>query len=357
MRTGRSSYVIRRTSVPSRMGSGSGTEAIDRDLATDLVTALYRHLLGREPDPEGLDAWRQSAMRGTSVERLIADFVSTDEFKQFRLSEVWRTAASASSLPGVTDVEVPIVAQLFETAARYWRRAGQAPDEIYFSVLTSDRNRSEFGAREAAKFVRKGATTFDGVADLLGRYGTVAFEEATCLDFGSGVGRLAINAARRFAKVCAVDFSRGHLDEMLRNIDRVAPELISRIETVHVRDLGDLAALPMVDYCFSMLTLQHNPPPVIAYMVKALLGRLNDGGAAVLHVPIHHPFYRFDLAEYLASETAGAAMEMHILPRDDLRACVEAAGCAIRDSFNPGYTKGIYSEVFVITRPVGPRSA
>ena len=114
-----------------------------------------------------------------------------------------------------------------------------------------------------------------------------------------------------------------------------------------------MQALPKVDYCFSLLTLQHNPPPVIAYLVKALLNRLNEGGAAALHVPIHHPFYRFDLAEYLASETAGAGMEMHILPRDDLRECVQASGCAIRDSVNLGYTKGIYSEVFVITKSAG----
>ena len=290
-------------------------------------------------------------MRRSDVDRLIRDFVAAEEFKQHRLAEVWEEAASIRSLPGVTDAEPSVVAQLFDIASRYWRQAGQDPSEIYFSVMTSERNRAGFDADKARKFVHKGATTFETIRNLLSSCGTVPFEDATCLDFGCGVGRLAINAGRHFAKVYAVDFSRGHLDEMVRNVELAAPELASCIEPIHLRTLGDVDALPKVDYCFSMLTLQHNPPPVIAYLVTALLNRLTEGGVAVLHVPIHHPFYRFDLAEYMTSETAGSAMEMHILPREDLRTCVLAAGCTIRDSVNLGYTKGIYSEVFVITKP------
>ncbi len=105
------------------------------------------------------------------------------------------------------------------------------------------------------------------------------------------------------------------------------------------------------DYCYSLLTLQHNPPPVIAYLVKALLKRLKKGGVAALHVPIRHPFYRFDLTQYLVPEPAGSTIEMHILPREALRRCVRASGSEIPDSVNWGYTKGVYSEVFVITKP------
>jgi hypothetical protein len=85
--------------------------------------------------------------------------------------------------------------------------------------------------------------------------------------------------------------------------------------------------------------------------VKALLKRLKKGGVAALHVPIRHPFYRFDLTQYLVPEPAGSTIEMHILPREALRRCVRASGSEIPDSVNWGYTKGVYSEVFVITKP------
>lgn len=253
--------------------------------------------------------------------------------------------------PGVTDVEPPELARLFDTASRYWRRVGLVPSEIYYSVHTSASNRAEHDADRRLAFINKGAKTVGSICDLLSSCGGTPLEGATCLDFGCGVGRLTINAARRFARVYAVDFSQGHLDEMARNIGLVEPGLASRVEAIHLRKLEDADALPKVDYCFSLLTLQHNPPPVIAYLVKTLLNRLNPGGAAALHVPIHHPFYSFDLAGYLASEAAGSTMEMHVLPREDLRACVLASGCTIRDSVNWGYTKGIYSEVFLITKP------
>lgn len=324
---------------------------MDRRLAEDLFTALYRHLLGREPDPAGLEAWVTAAIRDPDLDQLIADFVSADEFRQFRSSEVWKTASSTRSLPGVTDVAFPDVARLFEIASRYWRRVGCDPSGIYHSVHTSVGNRVQQDADRRLAFINKGAETVGAICDLLYSRGRVPFEEATCLDFGCGVGRLAINAARRFARVYAVDFSKGHLDEMVRNIELVEPGVASHVEAMHLQKLEDTGALPKVDYCYSLLTLQHNPPPVIAYLVKALLDRLNPGGVAALHVPIHHPFYSFDLAEYLASEAAGSTMEMHILPREDLGECVRASGCTIRDSVNWGYTKGIYSEIFVITKP------
>ncbi len=324
--------------------------ALDRVLAERLVAALYRHLLGREPDPAGLAAWTASLMHDRDVDRLIADFTAEEEFRQVRLSEVWKSASSAESLPGATDADPATLRRLFEKTARYWREAGRNPGEVYFSALTADRNRTRFDADRIRHFLRKGEKVVDRLAGILAQARGKPFAEASCLDFGCGVGRLTFAAARRFGRVYGVDFSRGHLDELSRNLAVVDAALAPRIETIHLETPDDLAALPTVDYCISVLTLQHNPPPVIAGLVKALLQRLAPGGAAALHLPIHHPFYRFDLEDYLASDAAGTAMEMHVLPREDLRACVAAAGGTIRDSFGTGYTKGIYSEIFLITR-------
>lgn len=326
-------------------------EPVDSRMAERLVTALYRNLLDREPDSEGLLEWIENLNENKDPDQLIANFIDCEEFRQARQIQVWKTATSISRIPGVCNVDYITLKKLFDSITLYWRQAGLDPEEIFYSVLTNPRNRRVFSPEMIRLLINKGAIVYNKIHDLMVPYGSVPTNKAVALDFGCGVGRLAINAANHFCKVYGVDCSRGHLDVMTRNIEIVDPAVAGRIKTIHLENLDDLCNLPRFDYCFSLITLQHNPPPLIAYTISTLLERLNHGGIAALHVPIHDPFYRFDLSKYLSSVTAGSAMETHILPREDLRKCIARSGCTIRDSVGTAYTKGIYSEIFLITRP------
>ena len=81
---------------------------------------------------------------------------------------------------------------------------------------------------------------------------------------------------------------------------------------------------------YSRIVLQHNPPPVIAFILARLLGRLAPGGAAFVQVPVWIPNYRFDVADYLAGLETGP-MEMHALPQRELLSIVRNAGCQVRE--------------------------
>ena len=55
---------------------------------------------------------------------------------------------------------------------------------------------------------------------------------------------------------------------------------------MQLRDTLDLDTLPEFDLFFSMIVLQHNPPPLIALMLEKIAARLRPGGVAVFAVGI-----------------------------------------------------------------------
>ncbi|MEM1344840.1 MAG: class I SAM-dependent methyltransferase [Pseudomonadota bacterium] len=213
-------------------------------------------------------------------------------------------------------------------------------------MLTEERRR---------QFVRSSKRTIDRFADTYERYSGRPAAEATALDFGCGVGRLAIPATDRFARVVGVDLSAGHLAETKRNLALVDPDGTAQLDTFLMSGLDDAANLPEADCCYSEIVLQHNTPPVMAYFLKALLKALRPGGIAILHIPIHHPFYAFDTEEYLKDANAGRFMEVHVLPRETLRRLAEQVGYEIVDSQCTGGTRGVYSETFTF-RAIGALS-
>ena len=53
----------------------------------------------------------------------------------------------------------------------------------------------------------------------------------------------------------------------------------------HVRTVDEMVNLERVDLVYSLIVLQHNPPPVIRLIVRAFLKALNPGGVAYFQVP------------------------------------------------------------------------
>jgi hypothetical protein len=85
--------------------------------------------------------------------------------------------------------------------------------------------------------------------------------------------------------------------------------------------------LPPADAVFSIIVLQHNPPPVIALILTKLLACLRPFGIADFQVPTRAKGYRFSVDEYLNSRNAKFEMEMHAIPQKDVFAIIRQAGC------------------------------
>jgi hypothetical protein len=107
---------------------------------------------------------------------------------------------------------------------------------------------------------------------------------------------------------------------------------------------------------YSRLVLQHNPPPVIAHLLRLAFAGLAPGGLAVFQVPTYRVGYAFDTAAYLAAE-GEPKMEMHVLPQRAVFALAREAGLEVLELLDDSHALANpalgASGIFVFRRPPG----
>ncbi len=105
------------------------------------------------------------------------------------------------------------------------------------------------------------------------------FSPEHSLDFGCGVGRVALPIARRSGDVVGVDISDGMLEEARRNAESFG---IANIKFVKADD--DLSLVSgKFDFIHSFVVFQHIKPDVGMRIVKRLIDRLSENGVGALH--------------------------------------------------------------------------
>jgi 2-polyprenyl-3-methyl-5-hydroxy-6-metoxy-1,4-benzoquinol methylase len=164
---------------------------------------------------------------------------------------------------------------------RSWEMLGRT--DPYYGVLTDEKFRSaklDAGARQ--EFFASGSEHMDA---LLNRIETLLGPVARgrALDFGCGVGRLAIPLARNlgFGGVVGVDISQSMLQEARRNAKEVGLDQIDFV-------LSDDALSRLegaFDFVHSFIVLQHIPVARGELIMRQLVERLTPGGVAALHIP------------------------------------------------------------------------
>lgn len=237
--------------------------------------------------------------------------------------------------------------ELFRRVQAVWRALGET--KPHWSVITTDEFKPENIARTEDAFYAGGEHNVATLLRTLARNGIDPARLRTVMDFGCGVGRLSAALARKFERVVSVDVSVSHL--------AVAREALARrgltnVTTHALATIDGLADLPEVDLVFSLIVLQHNPPPVMRALLAGLLERLAPGGAAVVQLPTYLPGgYRFEVEAYLAG--GGRDMEMHPLPQAEVFAVARAAGVSVLEVLEDGWTGygfGARSNTFVFSR-------
>lgn len=306
----------------------------------------YRLILLREPDSQA------------ALEHLARTSKSTQHMRDTMLQ-----SAEARAQPGFPvnysmsgnepPQEVQVRAapheeqELFDKVQAVWRSLGD--EKPHWSVITADAFKP--GNIDAAidHFYASGEANVATLVRTLERNQVDVARLRSVMDFGCGVGRLTASLARRFERVHGVDVSESHL--------AVAREALGRrgIDNVELHALASIAALdalPKADLVFSVIVLQHNPPPVMRALFAGLLGRLEAGGVAVIQVPTYLPAgYRFNVHEY--AKGGGKEMEMHALPQREVFALARAAGVDVLEVMEDswiGYGAGTRSNTFVMRR-------
>jgi len=160
-----------------------------------------------------------------------------------------------------------------------WERFGL--DDPYHGVLTKDeflKDHFDQAAREA--FFRSGQDYVAMVLGLAERQLCAGTHFNRILDFGCGVGRLALAFASHADEVVGVDISSGMLAEAKRNADefgvRNAQWVLSDDDLTRVT--GDF------DLVHTFITLQHLSPERGYRMIHRLVGRLRHQGIGILHL-------------------------------------------------------------------------
>ena len=168
------------------------------------------------------------------------------------------------------------------------------------------------------------------------------------LEIGCGVGRVTSFLAKCFRSVEAVDISRPHL--------ALAEEYVAdaNVRFRQITTLDDYGNLSACDIAFSVIVLQHSPPPIMAHVLSCMFKALRPGGVAYFQLPTYADNYRFRLAEYLEQE--GGGMEMHCLPQRYVYEIADRHDCLPLEVSEDAMTGGIsLSNTFIFRKKASLR--
>lgn len=316
-----------------------------RPTAADVV-ACYRYILGREPESEA--AIQGHLGRAETVAQLRGAFIASREFR----ARNWQLLPPPGTvaLPPIeveTEATPQALAEMLGRIAVYWGMIGtQAP---HWSVLTQARYLPAEIERHKDEFYESGEADAALVRNALGLHGIPLDGIRRVVEFGCGVGRVTFALARAFPEVIGCDVSAAHLKVAVAEAKARKPGRIAFYQSTIARPLPDQPC----DLWFSRIVLQHNPPPVIAWLLREAFARLAPGGVAIFQVPTYSVGYRFTVADYLKPQR-NLTMEMHVLPQKTVFALAQQAGLEmleVREDPVVGDTLRWISTLFVLRRP------
>ncbi|MFY7779423.1 MAG: class I SAM-dependent methyltransferase [Elstera sp.] len=164
-----------------------------------------------------------------------------------------------------------------EDTQKNWEEFGK--NNPYYGVNTAEIYRgSELDAEKKRRFFAQGIAHITALmqgpiaARHAGRFGTA-------VDFGVGVGRLAIPLSAYADQVWGVDIAQSMLDRAARHAEEAGVTPLKLCRSVQELPQG-------VDFVHSYIVIQHIPVEVGEQIILGLYDKLKLGGIGALHVPI-----------------------------------------------------------------------
>lgn len=281
----------------------------NQDLLIELTNACYLKLLGRTP--ENQNVLRQKIENFSNSYDLLAEFTESSEYKIRINSRTFSDLLKDSfcSEPQIIEYEPDkeILDRMFSRIQRQWQKLGD--EEPFYSVLTYDKFKSKNMSGESEKEFYITASDTDKMIQSFFKRNKIEKIPFTCFELGCGVGRLTFELSLIFKKVIASDISPGNINLAKST---AASKGLENIEFIHISSLSDFDNVTNFDFLFSLIVLQHNPPPIQKIIIDQLLKKINVGGGCLIQIPTELPEYSFDSKKYINSTEQ--IMEMHALP-------------------------------------------
>jgi 2-polyprenyl-3-methyl-5-hydroxy-6-metoxy-1,4-benzoquinol methylase len=251
-------------------------------------------------------------------------------------------------------IEVDLSTNADELQAMYdhvdltWSQLGSV--EPYWSVLTHPSFRTEVFARYKEEFFESGKSNLEDFLAFTQRSGIHLPRERTCFELGCGVGRLTAWLSTVFSRVIAADISAGHL-EIAETV--LAERGVRNVSLLHLGKLDDVEKVGSFDVFFSVIVLQHNPPPIMSYMLRTLLRQLNPGGMGYFQIPTYSKGYTFRVKDYLSAQIKSERhMEEHVLPQKNVIEIIYDCNCKLLEVREDAWTGDIngVSNTFLVQK-------
>jgi SAM-dependent methyltransferase len=290
------------------------------------------------------------ALTYVTMDRFRAELLSCDEFRDRNRfpSQKLSLESPAMDIEWTTDRDIDaLIAHVKGT----WTRLGL--ERPHWSVLSSEQFLPAQIANHEADFYASGAKDAGQLLATLARNGISAENLSRAFEFGCGIGRVTPHLSKMFTQVSACDVSSSHL-EIARRVVTKAQRLNVDFHLVQNATFG--MSRPF-DLWHSRIVLQHNPPPIIALILRRAFSLLAPGGVAVFQVPTYAPGYRFRTADYLRSMGARGEIEMHVFPQAAIFQIARDAGCdplEVTEDDSAGVV-GWISNVFVFRKAIPAR--
>jgi SAM-dependent methyltransferase len=159
-----------------------------------------------------------------------------------------------------------------------WEEWGRR--DPYFGVITNQKfRRTELTSEAREEFFESGRAHVKFVFDMIRQYINPAFQPASIVDFGCGVGRLLVHFSPATREVVGLDVSPSMLEEAKRNCDEFE---VSNVQLLLSDD--QLSALSgSYDLIHSFIVFQHIPPERGREIFRRILPRISAGGVGALH--------------------------------------------------------------------------
>ncbi len=241
----------------------------------------------------------------------------------------------------------------------------------YFAVITNEKfRRAKLTDDAKREFFESGRYHVNYVLDAASRLLGRTIEPQRALDFGCGVGRVALPLAERVPQVVGIDVSPDMLDEMDRNAQA---QSLRNVQGA-LSDATLSAVSGTFDFVHSCITFQHIPPARGLRLFQRLVELLDAGGVGAIQItcaksyhadtygqpprPEVPPSAVVDLRARAVEQAASRdpEMQMNAYNLSELAFILQAAGVT---SFKADFTDhgGELGVFLFFEKPTSPRSS
>ncbi len=292
-------------------------------LTEDHIIWAYRLFYDRDPESKYAIEYHQKI--SSNIKELIYNLVISEEFRK-KNNEI-TINQHLGLLPGMSieeDISDDQLSEMIEGVRTKWERLGST--EPHWSVLSQENFKTKNFIENEETFYNSGITEVDIFLETLARNGLDKSKLKSCLELGCGVGRITRWLATKFDLVHAVDISRNHIDLARKHLKRIG---LKNTIFYKMNGLLEFRKLPNFDAFLSLIVLQHNPPPIIEFILKELFDSLNPGGVGLFQVATYKKGYRFSAIEYLKGEYEDYDIEMHYIPQKRIFELLHKCNCNV----------------------------